>query len=360
MVEIENHKGARPIASMFGRPRPDWLALHSEAAIDASLPIVDAHHHLWLHEGSRYMVDDFSDDLASGHKVVASVYVECGSMYRADGPEPLRPAGEVEFAAEVSFTQDQAGICKAIVGTADLSLGGRVKPVLQTEIEAGRGRLRGIRRITAWDADEELMTNLIRRRQGMLTEPSFREGFACLAPLGLSFDAFVFQRQLPELLDLARRFPDTRIVIDHCGGPIRVASYARTLDDSFIAWRNDLKALAACDNVWVKLGGLGMRISGFDFEFRERPPTSHQLAEAWRPYIETCIEAFGPSRSMFESNFPADKGTCSYAVLWNAFKRITEGYLDAEKEDLFSRTASRFYKLPNIHKMPDPAPQSSS
>lgn len=348
MVESRNHKRARPIASMFGHPRPDWLALHSEAAIDPSLPIVDSHHHLWQHEGSRYMVEDFSDDLSSGHKVVASVYVECGSMYRADGPEPLRPLGEIEFAADVAAThagRGKAGICEAIVGTADLSLGGRVKPVLGAGIEAGRGRLRGIRRITAWDADEELMANLIRRRPGMLTEPSFREGFSCLAPLDLSFDAFVFQRQLPELLDLARRFPDTRIVIDHCGGPIRVASYGRAMEESFIAWRNDLKALAGCDNVWIKLGGLGMRIAGFEFESREKPPTSYQLAEAWRPYIETCIETFGPSRSMFESNFPADKGMCSYAVLWNAFKRITEDYARAEKEDLFAGTASRFYRL---------------
>lgn len=189
------------------------------------------------------------------------------------------------------------------------------------------------------------MANLIRRRPGMLTEPSFREGFSCLAPLDLSFDAFVFQRQLPELLDLARRFPDTRIVIDHCGGPIRVASYGRAMEESFIAWRNDLKALAGCDNVWIKLGGLGMRIAGFEFESREKPPTSYQLAEAWRPYIETCIETFGPSRSMFESNFPADKGMCSYVVLWNAFKRITEDYARAEKEDLFAGTASRFYRL---------------
>jgi predicted TIM-barrel fold metal-dependent hydrolase len=342
--------GARPIASMFGEPRPDWLALHDEPALDPRLPIVDAHHHLWRHDRSRYMAEDFAEDIgAAGHNVGASVYVECGSMYRGGGPEAFRPLGEVEFAADVAADaaarEGGPAICAAIVATADLSLGDAVRPVLEAAVETGRGHVRGIRWITAWDADEELMANLIRRRPGMLAEPAFRQGFACLAPLGLPFDAFVFQRQLPELLDLARRFPDTRIVVDHCGGPIRVASYGRAMGESFATWRTDLKALARCENVWIKLGGLGMHIAGFGFEREATPPTSQQLVEAWRPYIETCIEAFGPARSMFESNFPPDKGNCSYAVLWNAFKRIAENCSELEKADLFARSASRFYGI---------------
>jgi predicted TIM-barrel fold metal-dependent hydrolase len=347
MPESTSARPDGPIPSMFGPPRPDWLALHTEPAIDPDRPIVDSHHHLWNHPGSRYMAEDFAMDLAAGHDIVASVYMECASHYRDDGPEALRPLGEVEFAAGVAAATKSGGteVCAGIVGTADLSLGDGAKPILEAAIEAGQGRLRGIRRITAWDADEELMANLIRRRPGMLAEPAFRQGFACLAPLGLSFDAFVFQRQLPELLDLARAFPETQIVIDHCGGPIRIASYGRRMEESFAAWRADLRALAQCDNVWIKLGGLGMRIAGFDFEWRDMPPTSEQLAEAWRPTIETCIEAFGPARCMFESNFPPDKGVCSYAILWNAFKRIAAGYSEAEKTDLFSGSASRFCRI---------------
>lgn len=336
---------------MFGEPRPEWLALHSEPVINASIPVVDAHHHLWRHYGKPYMVEDFADDLVSGHNVVASVYVECGSMYREHGPDMLRPLGEIEFAADVALKA--AGgtgprVCDAVVGTADLSLGESIRDMLETAVEAGRGHLRGIRRTTAWDADEELTANLIRRRPGMLGEPSFREGFATLARFGLSFDAFVFQRQLPELLAIAQLFPETPIVVDHCGGPIRVASYGRALEESFVAWRNDLRTLARCENVWVKLGGLGMRIAGFDFEHHTAPPSSHQLAEAWRPYIDTCIEAFGPQRSMFESNFPPDKGVCSYRVLWNAFKRIADPYSDNEKSDLLGGAAARFYRLSGI------------
>lgn len=348
MTEPRSSAGDRPITSMFGLPRPDWLSQHAEPALDPGPPIVDPHHHLWRHPDSWYMAEDFAADIATGHNVVASVYVECGSMYRGAGPQELRPLGEVEFAADVAADAEDGGgpaICAAIVGTADLSLGEGIRPVLEAAIETGRGRLRGIRRITAWDADEELMANLIRRRPGMLAEPAFWQGFACLAPLGLSFDAFVFQRQLPELLALARGFPETRIVVDHCGGPIRVASYGRAIEESFAAWRDGIRALASCDNVWIKLGGLGMRIAGFDFERRPAPPTSRQLAEAWRPYVETCIEAFGPARSMFESNFPPDKGMCSYAVLWNAFKRIADRYSEDEKTDLFSCSASRFYGL---------------
>lgn len=347
-AEPSNHTPPGPIASMFGEPRPNWLALHSEPIINASIPVVDAHHHLWRHYGAPYMMEDFAGDLAAGHNVVASVYVECGSMYREHGPEALRPLGEIEFAADVALkAAGGAGsrICEAIVGAADLSLGESIRDMLEAAIDVGRGRLRGVRRTTAWDADEELMTNLIRRRPGMLGDASFRKGFASLAPLGLSFDAFVYQRQLPELLELARLFPDTLIVIDHCGGPIRVASYGHALEESFVAWRNDLRALARCDNVWIKLGGLGMRIAGFDFEYRPTPPDSHQLAEAWRPYMDACIEAFGPGRAMFESNFPPDKGACSYGALWNAFKRIAARYSDDERSDLLGGAAARFYRL---------------
>jgi len=330
---------------MFGPPRPEWLALHTEPIIDPDRPIVDSHQHLWDHPGNRYMAEDFAADLATGHNIVASVYMECASHYRETGPEALRPVGEVELAASLAARVGNTDICAAIVGTADLSFGDGVKPVLEAAIEAGQGRLRGIRRITAWDADEEMMANLIRRRPGMLAEPAFRQGLACLAPLGLSYDAFVFQPQLPELIEIVHAFPDMQIVIDHCGGPIRIASYGRRIEESFAAWRADLRALARCDNVWIKLGGLGMRIAGFDFEWRDTPPTSEQLAEAWRPIIETCIEAFGPSRSMFESNFPPDKGVTTYPILWNAFKRITAGYSEEEKDALFSGSASRFYRL---------------
>ena len=260
--------------------------------------------------------------------------------------------GEVEFvngvaAMSASGAYGPTRACDGIVGTADLRAGTEVKAVLEAEIRAGGGRFRGIRQVSAWDADANIMRPMPSRPQGLLSEKTFREGFACLAPLNLSFDAFLLHPQLPELIDLARAFPETRIVLDHVGGPIGIGSYSSRRDEVFRDWQTSIRKLAKCDNVSVKLGGLGMRLAGFDFHARERPPSSEALAEAWQPYIETCIEAFGPRRSMFESNFPPDKGTCSYAVLWNAFKRLTAKYSDAEKAAMFAGTAAAFYRLAN-------------
>src|SRR6266446_5323804 len=290
-------------SGLYADPREDWLTLRSEEIIDPLRPIVDPHHHLWDRGGQRYLIEEMAQDIASGHNIIATVYVEARSMYRASGPEALRPVGEVEFAngaaaMSASGGYGPAAICAGIVGHANL-----------------------------------------------LLDPTFRKGFACLARLGLSFDAWLFHPQIGELTDLARAFPDTKIVLDHCGGPIGIGSYANRRDEIFPAWKASIREIARCPNVVVKLGGLAMRLLGYDFHERPMPPSSEQAAVAWRPYIETCIEAFGPERSMFESNFPPDKGQCSHQVIFNAFKRIAARYSEAEKTALFSKTATEFYRL---------------
>ncbi len=212
-------------------------------------------------------------------------------------------------------------------------------------MRAGGDRFRGIRHITAWDADPTVLNPANPAPQGLLGDKTFREGFAVLDRLGLSFDAWLYHPQIDELTDLARAFPRTRIVLNHVGGPLGIGVYAGKRDEVFSRWARSIKALAACPNVYVKLGGLGMRIGGFGFHEPAEPPSSEALAKAWRPYIETCIEAFGPPRGMFESNFPVDKGSYSYPVFWNACKILAKGASAAEKTDLFSGTASRFYRL---------------
>jgi predicted TIM-barrel fold metal-dependent hydrolase len=337
-------------SGLFADPRQDWLALHTEDIIDPVRPIVDPHHHLWDRGGQRYLIEEMVADIATGHNVVATVYVDCRSMYRAQGPDSFRPVGEVEFANGVAAMSASGGygraaICAGIVSHVDLLLGEAARAVLEAEIAASPQRFRGIRHSSAWDADANVAGMYATRPQGLLLDSTFRKGFACLAPLGLSFDAWLFHPQIPELTDLARAFPDTRIVLDHCGGPIGIGSYADRRDEIFAAWKASIGEIARCPNVVVKLGGLAMRLLGHDFHERPKPPSSEQAAAAWRPYIETCIEAFGPDRCMFESNFPPDKGQCSYQVIFNAFKRIAAQYSEPEKTALFSATAANVYKL---------------
>jgi L-fuconolactonase len=224
-------------------------------------------------------------------------------------------------------------------------LGAGVETVLEAMIMAGGGRFRGIRYITASHPDEAARGSSVNRPAGLLISPKLREGFARLHPLGLSFDAWMYFTQLGELLDLARAFPETLIVLNHVGGAIGIGPYAGKRDEVFAAWKGGIEELAGCPNVHVKLGGLGMRLFGFDVQEGALPPSSEHLAALWRPYIETCIAAFGPERAMFESNFPVDKGSGAYPVFWNAFKRIAAGCSAAEKAALFQGTASRFYRL---------------
>ena len=337
-------------SGLYADPRPDWLALREEEILEPGRRIVDPHHHLWDRDGQRYLIEEITCDIASGHNVIATVYVEARSMYRTQGPEAFRPVGEVEFANGVAAMSASGGygpaaVCAGIVGHVNLLLGEGAKAVLEAEIAAGQGRFRGIRHSSAWDGDASVAGMYATRPRGLLLDSTFRKGFACLAPLGVSFDAWLFHPQIGELTDLARAFPDTRIVLDHCGGPAGTGVYANRREEIFVTWKASIREIARCPNVVVKLGGLAMRLLGFDFHERPVPPSSEELAAAWRPYIETCIEAFGPQRCMFESNFPPDKGQCSYQAIFNAFKRIAMTCSEAEKTALFSDTAKDVYRL---------------
>jgi L-fuconolactonase len=278
------------------------------------------------------------------------VFVQCRAMHRAGGPEALRPVGETEFvngtaAMSASGGYGKTRICAGIVGNTDFRLGAAVQEVLEAHIHAGGGRFRGIRHISAWDTDPSVSNPGYAPPQGMLGQADFREGFSRLAPLGLSFDAWLYHTQIDELTALARAFPDTQIVLDHVGGPLAIGAYAGKRDEVFAIWARSIRGLSECPNVHLKLGGLGMRINGYDFHEKSDPPTAQTLADAWRPYIDTCIEAFGAARCMFESNFPVDKGSYSYAAFWNACKILAKGASDGEKANLFSGTATRFYRI---------------
>lgn len=321
-----------------------------EEILDADLPICDAHHHLWDVPAQRYLLDEYLVDARQGHRIESSVYVEAGSFNRADGPSYLRAVGETEFAAGVaamaaSGRYGATRVAVGIVAHADLSLGAGVGEVLAAHGAAGGGRLCGVRLSGAWDADPAITGGRLHAPAQLYLQASFREGFAELRQFGLTFDAFVNHPQLADVVDLARAFPDQPIILDHAGGLLGIGPYAGKHDEIFVKWHRSIGALAACRNVLVKLGGLGLTRCGFGFHRLPEPASSERLAQVWRPWIETCIEAFGSDRCMFESNFPVDRRSTSYAVLWNAFKRIAVGASDTEKADLFRGTALRTYGI---------------
>ncbi len=329
-----------------------WLASHHEAPIDPEQIICDPHHHLWEFPTDTYLVDDLRADTGSGHRVVATVFVECTSAYRTDGPVAMQPVGETEFVvaqarASEALAADEPGtaVIKGIVGFADLSLGDDVAPVLEAHIEAGDGRFRGIRHATAHDPSPDVRRSHTRPTAGLMADPGFRRGFARLADHDLRFDAWLYHPQIDELVDLAHAHSEVLIVLDHLGGPLGVGPYAGRRDEVRADWRRSILALAECPNVSIKLGGIGMTVFGLDWHHRTQPPTSEELADAWRPDIEFCIEQFGERRAMFESNFPVDRRSTGYTVLWNSFQRITAEYSAAEKDALFHDTAASFYQL---------------
>jgi len=276
--------------------------------------------------------------------------MECGAMYRADGPAALRPVGEIEFVNGVA-AMSASGIygnlraCAGIVSHVDLTLGAKAGEVLDAHIAAGNGRFRGIRHTASHDPDPGVLGPLARRPAGVFMDPKFREGFAEVVKRDLTFEAWLLEPQLPELIDLARAFPAARIVLDHVGTPLGIAGYAGKREERFAVWGDNIRRLAKSPNVHVKLGGLAMAFCGFPSCLSEPRAPATQLAQEWRPYIETCIEAFGPKRAMMESNFPVDELSCDYATLWNALKLIVKGASVAEKDELFFGTANRFYRL---------------
>lgn len=326
-----------------------WLDQTVEEPLEPDLPIIDPHHHFWNRPGNRYELDDLRADIA-GHNVRQTVFIECNSMYRAAGAEEFRVIGETEWVQGIAAQSASGGfgearIAAGIIGSADLRLSDRVAPVLEAHLAASAQRFRGIRHRAAWAEPGVLPNQPAHLPARLLLDPAFRRGFAYLRPYGLSFEAWLYHPQLPEIADLARAFPDTSIILNHLGGPLGVGPYAGKREEVFAQWKQDLPAVAACPNVTLKVGGIQMVVNGFGWHEREQPPTSDQLLEANREWYLFAIEQFGPSRCMFESNFPVDRLSCSYTVLWNQFKKLSKGFTAGQRAAMFHDTAQRIYRL---------------
>ena len=330
----------------------DWLALTEETPIEPAIPLCDPHHHFWDRRlpsipYQRYLLHELMADVDSGHNVRSTVFVEARSMYRASGPDELRPVGEVEFvqglaAASASGVYGETRAAAAIVGHADLKLGQGVAAVLETLQAASPNRFKGIRHNVTWSPDPALED---RETQGIMSNDTFRAGARVLAGMGLSLDVMLSFPQLNELADFARAVPELPIILNHLGGISRTGIYAGRDDEVIPVWREGIRAVAACPNVTCKIGGMGMPRWGFGWHARNIPIGSEELAEAMAPWMNYCIEQFGPERSMFESNFPPDKVSFSYNVMYNAFKRLSQSYSPTERANLFHDAAVRAYRI---------------
>lgn len=327
-----------------------WLSQVEEDTIDPELPICDPHHHLWDYPGSRYLLDDILGDTGSGHNVVSTVFVECSSMYRADGEDPLKPVGETEFVEGIA-TMSASGnygatqVAKGIVSYADLTLGSKVRDVLEAHSAASPNRFRGIRHASGWHESSDITNSHSNPPAHLMLDDKFREGLNTLGEMGFSFDSWFYHSQIEEFVDLARSVPDVTIILDHFGGPLGIGPYENQQQQVFDEWKEKISALKNCKNVYFKLGGINMKINGFGWHLRDKPPTSGELVDKTAPYYEHCINTFGADRCMFESNFPVDKESCSYNVLWNAFKKMSQTRTLTEKAALFHDTATRVYRL---------------
>jgi predicted TIM-barrel fold metal-dependent hydrolase len=327
--------------------RTDVLALVKEEIIEPERRIIDPHHHFFdtIEAFPSYLLPDLKADTA-GHNVEKTVYLQCGEHYRESGPEPLRPVGETEWVDRIAMEAEKTPGFRigAMVGTTDLRLGGAVEEVLHAH-QAASPLFRGVRDSAAWAEGEGIHQAASVGHAGLYQDAKFREGFAVLGRLGLSFDGYHYHTQTLSLMELAEAFPDVTIICDHLSTPLGIGPFAGRREQIFEQWRKDVTALARCQNVAMKLGGMAMPWTGFGWDQAPRPPTSDEFVAAQGRYYDHAIEAFGSGRCMFESNFPVDKLSLSYDVLWNAFKKIAAGASEDEKHALFYGTAERVYRI---------------
>lgn len=330
----------------------DWLAQTQEPTLEPDIPICDPHHHFWISRPEpvhyqQYLLPELSADVGSGHNVRSTVFIEVRCAYRQDGPEEMKPVGEVEYIqtiadASVSGVQGPTRAAAAIIGHADLKLGEGVRPVLAAMQAASPDRFRGVRHSVGWDESPELANRDIK---GALSTEGYRSGAKVLAGMGLILENSLYFHQLPELAEFARAVPDLTIVLNHIGGLLRVGPYANRDGEVMTEWRRGVEEVAQCPNIVIKLGGVGQLRYGYHWDDREIPIGSEELAETLGPLMDHCIQQFGPSRCMFESNFPVDKISYSYNVVFNAFKRLSKSYSASERAAMFHDTATRVYRI---------------
>ena len=329
----------------------DWLAQVQEEIIDPQLPIIDPHHHLWngdnqLAGSFPYLIENLNEDTFSGHNIVGTIFMECAQGYYSNGEEKYKPVGETEFVVNLMKTSKKLPKTTniiGIIGYADLMLGGEVKDVLDKHLLKGDGLFKGIRHAAGWDKNKEIHNSHSNPIENIYYNKSFREGAEELIKLNLTFDAWHYHHQIKDLSDFAINYPELTIIHDHFGGPLGVGPYEGKKKEIFQKWKDDISLLSESKNVFAKLGGLAMPVNGWNFHKQDKPASSDQIIDLHQEYYLHTINCFGVDRCMFESNFPVDRRSVSYHVLWNAFKKMILDYPDEDKNKLFFKNAKDVY-----------------
>ena len=324
----------------------EWLNQVKEEIVEPDIRIIDPHHHLWDFPTSTYLVKELQADTSSGHKVEKTIYMECGVGYYEEGPEHLRSVGETESVsshAEESKVTGGSPIA-GIVSRADLRTGDLLDEVLDAHLEVSNGLFRGIRHAgaSAEYPDELLIPGAAPR--DLFQDENFINGVKLLGRRGFTYDTWHYHYQNKDFIDLVSKVSDTQIILDHFGTPLGVGPYASQKEEIYQEWKKDMKELSMLDNVVMKIGGLAMPDNGFGWDKRSKPATSDEFVEAQRRYYLHVIDCFGPERCMMESNFPVDRRSISYHVLYNGLKKIVSDFSEDEKDQMFYRTAETIYK----------------
>ena len=332
----------------------EWLDLNKEIAIEPELKICDPHHHLWDNNKNyiqpTYLLPEILEDINSGHNIVSTVFIECGAMYNPDDPIEKQVISETEFVNGIAAMSNSGlygttRIAAGIVGSAPLLLGDKVAKILDKHISVAPDRFKGIRSQAAMHPDGTIPATRARPPEGVYINDKFQEGFSHLRSRNLSFEAWCYHPQLPQLIKLCQKFNDVTIILNHFGGPLGIGSFENKEKETYEYWKKNIKELSKCENVVAKLGGIAMEINGFNWHKNSIPPSGNELINRTKGYYETTLEYFGIDRCMFESNFPVDKISCSYVNLWNGFKNLTKHYSSNERDKLFHDNAARIYKI---------------
>ena len=326
--------------------RLEWINKGQEPPVDSEQRIIDPHHHLWERGGSRYRAEELSEDTSRGHTVTDTVFVECLANYRKEAQKELRSIGETEFVVDESVRSKELKGCNisGIVAFVDLSLGHKISDLLEAHQEVSGEMLKGIRHATAWSSDPDISISHSKPSEGLMTNKAFLDGIRSLGTRNLSFDAWMYFDQLHELHDLAKEAPNTRIIINHLGAPLNLGKWKKKQDNVQAIWKSELQKLAKLENVYLKIGGIGMEnYFGTNWVSRTHPPSSDEVVTVWNERILWCIETFGTEKCMFESNYPVDRQTLPYSVIRNTFQKIVQTFTESEKDDLFWVTARSVY-----------------